>query len=469
MAFINEPSIVKLVVSGGSVNFPFGFKWFNTTDITVFYVPPNVTPDDTLNKVSSSDYVLTSNASKVGGNIQMTLPIVDGGSVTVQRSLPITRTIDYAKRGSFTAVVMNDDQDYQSYLQLDADSRADTFVATPVSGSGGFSLPSQGANEEYIRWDANGNLVNDTTPPIWRDETEVFRDEAEIFAYGDPVHSGTTTKGAEQYAEDAETDADRSEFYANVSQGLASKTSARNTVISSPNGVLVINGAGVDVLAGSVISYAEGTDGTSGDLDSIETTTLHSNVSLIPNVTNYLYMDKGNNVGSTQYPLIKGVGLLPDTNSDIYLVDEGLVANPSGTFLSRVYLGQVGVDGGGTVITSTLVSYAVAHLDVAELEVYGDTVLHGGLYLEQTWQDVTISRANNVTYTNTTGKPIEIAISIASGGTSTYTIQVDGVEVGRVANNITGTINATISATIPSNSTYIVSGGFNVWSELRGV
>ena len=48
----------------------------------------------------------------------------------------------------------------------------------------------------------------------------------------------------------------------------------------------------------------------------------------------------------------------------------------------------------------------------------------------QTWQDVTGSRVTGTTYTNTTGKPIQVSIVLkASTGGSRTDIQINGVNM----------------------------------------
>jgi hypothetical protein len=88
----------------------------------------------------------------------------------------------------------------------------------------------------------------------------------------------------------------------------------------------------------------------------------------------------------------------------------------------------------------------------------------------QTWQFP--SRAANVTYTNSTGRPIFIAIS--AWGTGAINVQfqltVDGVLLARdAAYEASGTLGASVSAIILAGSTYSISSltGTLTWAELR--
>jgi len=81
----------------------------------------------------------------------------------------------------------------------------------------------------------------------------------------------------------------------------------------------------------------------------------------------------------------------------------------------------------------------------------------------QTWQNLTSSRVSGSTYTNTTVKPIQVAV------TQEYDIgyfYINGQQVaknGNSANNIT----STFSFIIPVGSTYRFVGKLNAWWELR--
>ena len=197
MAFINKPSIVTFIVAGGDT-FPFEFKWYDETDIQVFYVPVGMEPDDDVHKLSPSDYTITSNASRIGGAVQITIPMVDGSTVTIRRVLPVTRTTDYATRGNFSALTVNEDQNYQTYLMLDLFYYSNYFLRAPVSGGvgGGLTFPPP-FPEAYIRWNLAGDgLVNDLEPATWRTETEALRDETQALKDASQVSSDESAVSA---------------------------------------------------------------------------------------------------------------------------------------------------------------------------------------------------------------------------------------------------------------------------------
>lgn len=93
------------------------------------------------------------------------------------------------------------------------------------------------------------------------------------------------------------------------------------------------------------------------------------------------------------------------------------------------------------------------------------TAAVNGIGYSQTWQDLTSSRAIGTSYTNSTGKPIMVAVNTSSGAQTTLTI--DSVVVGRYSQN-TGGLGSQLIAIVPNGSSYIATGGtISNWAELR--
>lgn len=115
------------------------------------------------------------------------------------------------------------------------------------------------------------------------------------------------------------------------------------------------------------------------------------------------------------------------------------------------------------------------------VEFYNTGNLPRPLGVGQTWQDVTSSRAAFTTYTNTTGRPIFVAVREGlppPGSTSDLKLYVDGKVVSffavAAAGSGTEIHNAiTVSGIVPPGSTYRIeytlSGakGVSDWMELR--
>jgi hypothetical protein len=106
-----------------------------------------------------------------------------------------------------------------------------------------------------------------------------------------------------------------------------------------------------------------------------------------------------------------------------------------------------------------------------------DTVnsLNAGIGVNQTWTDVTASRASGTTYTNSTGKPIMVSIQMGQVGVSQNTQFLIGgtaINDGNGGMGIQG-IGSTWWAAIhivPNGVTYSLTAGTNSilkWWELR--
>lgn len=88
----------------------------------------------------------------------------------------------------------------------------------------------------------------------------------------------------------------------------------------------------------------------------------------------------------------------------------------------------------------------------------------------QTWQDVKASRAIGTTYTNSTAKPIYVAIVATMNTGVVNTLSVDGVVASYASVGVIGG-GLPLNAIVPPGSTYVFNntGGTSVvyWSELR--
>lgn len=100
-----------------------------------------------------------------------------------------------------------------------------------------------------------------------------------------------------------------------------------------------------------------------------------------------------------------------------------------------------------------------------------------GIGVGQTWQNVTSSRSFGTTYTNSTGKPIMVAVTSANGQFTSLSGTIDGVVVQESGGSWQAGASASrssMSLIIPNSSTYSFSqsissggGGAATWFELR--
>ena len=113
--------------------------------------------------------------------------------------------------------------------------------------------------------------------------------------------------------------------------------------------------------------------------------------------------------------------------------------------------------------------------DVLVIDTNGNFSTAPVLGVGQTWQDVKAIRTAGTTYTNTTGKPIFVAVTIlySGGSSSAGVLVVNGVTVSGAAATALGgaTFNTPLTAIVPPGGTYLISSlsgaTINVWTELR--
>ena len=84
-------------------------------------------------------------------------------------------------------------------------------------------------------------------------------------------------------------------------------------------------------------------------------------------------------------------------------------------------------------------------------------------YSPQTCQNLTASRSSGVTYTNSTGRPIQVFVTKSGNGSGT--VYINGTEVSYwVASSNDFPV---MDCIVPNGATYQVAGGLGYWSELR--
>ena len=125
---------------------------------------------------------------------------------------------------------------------------------------------------------------------------------------------------------------------------------------------------------------------------------------------------------------------------------------------------QTAGDSSTKVSTTAFVATAITAALVAAASAAAATQIGIG----QTWQNLTASRANGTTYTNSTAKPILVSITTGTNATTNHTITVGGVVAQQAATNPNAT-TAWVMAIVPPGATYVASsnGTMIYWAELR--
>lgn len=155
----------------------------------------------------------------------------------------------------------------------------------------------------------------------------------------------------------------------------------------------------------------------------------------------------------TGLSLIAGVtGTLPVANGGTNVSTaptngQLLIGNGTGYTLGTISAGT------NITVTNTAGGISIAATSVAN-----------GLGYGQTWQNVFSSRTSGTTYTNSTDKPIMVAITTYDINSNT-TLLVSGIQVGGTG-GVNGQNNQ-LTAIVPVGATYVATGGITHWAELR--
>jgi hypothetical protein len=134
-----------------------------------------------------------------------------------------------------------------------------------------------------------------------------------------------------------------------------------------------------------------------------------------------------------------------------------------------------------TTGTQTLSNKTLASGTIGTTQANGDNstklattayVQNMGLGLSQTWTDVTASRAFGTTYTNSTGKPIQVAVQCTTSGIGGGVSLVVGGQSLPYGFFYSGAVQGfSTSAIVPPGATYVAgaygSSSLSTWFELR--
>lgn len=137
------------------------------------------------------------------------------------------------------------------------------------------------------------------------------------------------------------------------------------------------------------------------------------------------------------------------------VLDDGTTA----TVLANLKASAAAVNGDAMKTFSVATATAAPHA-VAQSQVVG---------LAQTWQNMTASRAQGTTYTNSTGKPIMLSICSGSAASSGVALVVSGLSVATSLIQLAGgSFIASVTAMVPPGATYsVASWNTGTWFELR--
>jgi len=126
-------------------------------------------------------------------------------------------------------------------------------------------------------------------------------------------------------------------------------------------------------------------------------------------------------------------------------------------------------NGSGLIVDNLTTNDSAKALSAAQGKVLNDKMLGVG----QTWQNVTGSRASGITYTNNTGKPIQVWLALNDTYETGFSLIIGGVTIFSLNYDIPPNGFYPISFIVPIGNTYKVTwaGGTSTqlvsWAELR--
>jgi len=509
MAYNSEIPRVEYTASASQTLFSFLFKIYEKTDIVVYQTPVGDAPDDAADILTVDVGYTVAITGDSGGSITLTAGATAGDALTLLRDLPTDRDIDYQTNGDLLAEVINDDQDYQTYLMADQAANNNRFLSLPISSQNVSSELPAPIGDAYLRWKTDGSaLENDTTIPqavidsaqsasdsedsnldagSWANENE---DTAvKEFTSGTPSDRVPTVYSAKHWAIKAQEavigdvefrdtewrvfdNLDNTKKVAFQVSAIATATVRTITMPDSDVDLGDIGKAGTKEVdetniaddkilvfktASGKLEYEEkpvgGITTTSEAQTKIGDLTIGETIS----VSSWSYSGTTITINTSAiHNLIVGQ----------YFRVSGLVATtnaPNG----RWQVASV-VDTDTITFTADDTPTGTPTVSSAELK-HGDITLNGSFKefdLGQTWQNVIASRSSGVTYTNNTGKPIMVCVTTGNNGA--FDIRVDDV---RIDSAYVVTYRPSCSFIVPNGSTYNVleeiSGTLDTWAELR--
>jgi len=157
MAFNTNEGRAVYSASASQTDFDFVFKIYTDEDILVYQTPAGETPsdaDDLLTLTTDYTVAVTGDA---GGTLTLNSGAAINDTITIIRSLDVTRTISYTNEGDLLSDTINEDQDYQTYLAADNKEENTRFLKLPDSSQGvNPELPAT-INDGYIKAKSDGS------------------------------------------------------------------------------------------------------------------------------------------------------------------------------------------------------------------------------------------------------------------------------------------------------------------------
>lgn len=191
------------------------------------------------------------------------------------------------------------------------------------------------------------------------------------------------------------------------------------------------------------------------------------------------FKGRADDIFGMQQALLDEAAIVPNGNSDTVLSSQyrdamKIILGGAGLYQSDInYLVDSRSKGSDGFLYKCIVANGPGSLVVDPVgDTTGKWIPAEPIGVLQTWQNVVGSRTNAVTYTNTTGRPIVVNMSISTVAGSTARFVVNGVETATAINNDpVNNVQSSLSSIVPDNGTYILNSTAGItiaaWAELR--
>jgi hypothetical protein len=268
-----------------------------------------------------------------------------------------------------------------------------------------------------------------------------------------------------------------------------SSTAADNTDITNINIAEGCSPANVNNAIRSLMSLLKNQqDGSSGDPFTVAGTLVASGQVVSSgtlNVTGAFQLDatagaSGQalvSAGGSNTPTWSTLGTMATQNSTAVAITGGTITGitdltvaDGGTGVSTLSANAV-LLGNGTSALQTVAPSTSGNILTSNGTTW-TSAAPSGLGVGQTWQNVTLSRASGTTYTNNTGKPIQVSVSLNGYNSDLpyLSLSISGILVS-VMDSGSGMSGMSISGIVPNGATYVVTislpAGELTWAELR--
>lgn len=159
MSFNTNTGKQSFAATASQTAFTFNFKIYANTDIKIYLTTAGTTPNDTEDLLTlTTDYTISIDGDD-GGTVTLVVGATVNDTIVINRTLPLTRDTSYVTQGDLLATTLNIDQDYQTYLLIDANVKIEGGIRLPVSAvSVSTELPAVVIGG-YLKWNATGTAI----------------------------------------------------------------------------------------------------------------------------------------------------------------------------------------------------------------------------------------------------------------------------------------------------------------------